>query len=219
MTNIGVMMAEPKRAADELVSQCRRLAAAGLVPAAAGNASVRVGTEILVTATGARFAELTPDDLVLVDGRGTVVEGAGPPSSELELHLQTYRRRPDVAAVMHTHGRHGVALSTVAETVPALHYYSLELGGAVAIAPYRTFGTPELATVTTEALGEHGGVVMAHHGSLTVGTDLATASARAELLEWLCEVALLAMPAGRPHELTREDLDDVRRQVQRRRES
>lgn len=199
------------RAAQHLVRHCRDMAAAGLVTAAAGNASVRLGSHALLTATGSRFAELTVDDLVLVDDAGLVVDGSARPTSEVDLHLQTYRLRPDVGAVMHTHGRHAVALSSVMDRVPALHYYSLDFGGAVTIAPYRTYGTRELAEVTTCSLGATAGVVMAHHGSLTVGPDLAVATARAELLEWLCEVALLAGAAGVPRELSPEALDDVRR--------
>lgn len=209
--------AEHAAAADDLVRHCHALAAAGLVTAAAGNASVRVGPHVLLTASGARFADLTPEQLVLIDADGVPVVGDGRPSSEVALHLETYRRRPDVGAVVHTHGRHAVALSTVADVVPALHYYCLDLGGPVPVAEYRTFGTAELADVTTGRLGERGGVVMAQHGSLTVGADLAAASARAELLEWLCEVALLALAAGTPRSLSDTDLAAVRAQVERRR--
>jgi L-fuculose-phosphate aldolase len=201
------------RAADDLLHHCHALAAVGLVTAAAGNASVRVGPAVLLTGAGSRFGELERSDLVLVDQDGAVLDGTARPTSELRLHLDTYARRLDVDAVMHTHGRHAVALSTVATTVPVLHYYCVELGGPVPIAPYRTFGTPELAASTTAALGELGGVVMAHHGSLTVGADLARASARAELLEWLCEVSLLALAAGKPAELDAEQLDAVRAQI------
>jgi L-fuculose-phosphate aldolase len=208
-----VPAADLDRAADDLLHHCHALADAGLVTAAAGNASVRVGSNVLLTGAGSRFGELQRSDLVLVDHAGAVLDGTARPTSELRLHLDTYARRPDVDAVMHTHGRHAVALSAVATTVPVLHYYCVELGGPVPIAPYRTFGTPELAAITTDVLGELGGVVMAHHGSLTVGTDLARASARAELLEWLCEVSLLALAAGRPAELDAEQLDAVRNQI------
>lgn len=202
---------------DELVARCRALAAAGLVTAAAGNASVRTGEGVLLTSTGARFAELTREDLVLVDRAGQQLDGRARPSSELMLHLETYRRRPDVQAVVHSHGRHAVALSAVTDVVPALHYYCLELGGPVPVAAYRTFGTGELAQVTVDELGDRGGVVMAQHGSMTVGSDLASAASRAELLEWLCEVALLALAAGQPRTLSDADLASVRQHVERRR--
>ena len=165
---------------------------------------------LLLTATGARFADLTRDDLVLVDDAGAPLDAGGRPTSEVLLHLEVYRRRPEVQAVMHTHGRHAVALSTVATVVPAVHYYCLDLGGPVPVAPYRTYGTGDLADVTGAALGAGNGVVMANHGSLTVGPDLATASSRAELLEWLCEVTLLAQAAGTPRELDEAALEAVR---------
>lgn len=197
------------RAQDELVRECRGLAARGLVLAAAGNASVAVGDDVLLTATGAVFAELEPADLTLVDRSGRVLAGDRPPTSELALHLAAHAL-PGTVAVVHTHGRHAVALSTLLEVVPALHYYAVDLGGPVPVAPYRCFGTDELAEVTTAALAGRTGVVMAHHGSLTVGATLAQAAARADLLEWLCEVALLARAAGPPAELTEPQLDEVR---------
>ena len=197
----------------ELIHECRQLADRGLVVAAAGNASARVGEHILVTCSGAAFARLTPEDLSLVDSSGDVVSGSRPPTSELALHLLAHQR-PDVAAVMHTHGRHAVALSTVAAEVPAVHYYIVDLGGAVPVAPYRQYGTSDLAMVTTQALGSGSAVVMSHHGSLTIGTCLAQAAARAELLEWLCQVALLALGAGAPATLTPAELTEVHTAMQ-----
>lgn len=201
------------RAQDDLVRECRGLAARGLVLAAAGNASVAVGEHLLVTATGAVFAALEPADLTLVDRSGRVLAGERAPTSELALHLAAHDL-PGTAAVVHTHGRHAVALSTVADVVPALHYYAVDLGGPVPVAPYRCFGTDALAEVTAAALAGRTAVVMAHHGSTTVGGTLAQAAARADLLEWLCEVALLARAAGRPTgtaaELTAGQLDEVR---------
>ncbi|MGB3764909.1 MAG: class II aldolase/adducin family protein, partial [Ornithinimicrobium sp.] len=178
-------------ASSALVACCRSLAAAGLTPAAAGNVSVRVDDGVLVTRSRARLATLTEADLVLVSLTGEVLAGDRAPTSEVELHLGTYRARPDVGAVVHVHGRHSVALSTVSPVVPTVHYYCLDLGGEVAVAPYRTYGTRDLADVTIAGLGARQAVVMANHGSLTVGPDLATAAQRAELLEWLCEVSLL----------------------------
>lgn len=202
------------QARQQLVQQCRGLAARGLVLAAAGNASVAVGEHVLLTATGAVFAELGPEDLTLVDRRGRVVSGERAPTSELALHLAAHAL-PGTAAVVHTHGRHAVALSTLTDVVPALHYYALDLGGPVPVAPYRCYGTPELAEVTTAALAGRTAAVMAHHGSITVGATLAQAAARAELLEWLCEVVLLARAGGRAAELSVEQLEEVRAQSAR----
>ena len=105
----------------------------------------------------------------------------------------------------------------MADVVPSLHYYALDLGGPVPVAPYRCYGTDELAEVTAAALSGRTAAVMAHHGSITVGGTLAQAAARADLLEWLCEVALLARSAGRPAELSGEQLEEVRAQSARNR--
>ncbi len=213
----GTMVVDLARAQGELVHQCRGLASRGLVLAAAGNASVAVGDHLLLTVTGAVFAELGPDDLVLTDRSGRVLSGERPPTSELALHLAAHEL-PGTRAVVHTHGRHAIALSTVTDVVPALHYYALDLGGPVPVAPYRCYGTDELAGVTIAALAGRSAVVMAHHGSITVGSTLEQAAARADLLEWLCEVALLARAAGQPAELSSEQLEQVRARNDPRRE-
>jgi L-fuculose-phosphate aldolase len=199
-----------RRAEADLVRQCRELAQRGLVLAAAGNASVAVGDHVLLTATGVHFSDLEPPGLTLVDRSGNVVSGDRPPTSELALHLAAYRRA-DVGAVVHTHGRHAVALSTLTDVVPAIHYYCADLGGPIPVAPYHCYGTQELAEATVAELGDdRTAVVMAHHGSLTVAASLAQAAGRAELLEWLCEVTLLARAAGSPSELSADQLDQVR---------
>ena len=210
-------MVDLARAQGELVHECRGLASRGLVLAAAGNASVAVGEHLLLTATGAVFADLEPDDLVLVDRGGRVLSGERPPTSELALHLAAHAL-PGTRAVMHTHGRHAVALSTLTDVVPALHYYALDLGGPIPVAPYRCYGTDELAEVTIAALVGRSAVVMAHHGSTTIGSTLEQAAARADLLEWMCEVALLARAAGQPVELSAEQLEQVRARSDPRRE-
>ncbi len=205
-----------RSAVDALLRECRGLAQRGLVLAAAGNASVAVGDHILLTASGAAFADLDPSSLTLVDRSGAVVAGERAPTSELALHLRVHRRG-DVGAVVHTHGRHAVALSTVSSALPVLHYYCVDLGDSVPVAPYRCFGTEELSAVTAAALGTGNGVLMANHGSLTVGSSVKQAAERAELLEWLCQVALLATAAGRPTELSRDQLQEVRAAMHARR--
>ncbi|WP_121804986.1 class II aldolase/adducin family protein [Nocardioides mangrovicus] len=186
---------------EQLATACRDAAAAGLAPLASGNASLRLPEGILITVSGARFATMEPDQLILVDQTGRPLEPGPAASSETPLHLAVYARRPDVGAVMHTHGARAVALSAMRTQVPALHYYCADLGGPPSMAPYRPYGTEELAQVTVAALEERHAVVMTHHGSLTVASGLAKALDRAELLEWLCEVSLLALAAGTPAEL------------------
>ncbi|WP_454319774.1 class II aldolase/adducin family protein [Streptomyces phaeoluteigriseus] len=179
---------------------CRRLAAEGLLIGTAGNVSVRVDDRVAVTATGAVLARITPDEVTVVDLDGTVVAGTLRPTSELELHLGVYRRY-GTAAVVHTHAPMATAVSCVLDELPCIHYQLLALGGTVRVAPYATFGTPELAASVLDALDGRGAALMANHGAVTHAPTLDQAVEHALLLEWACGVYRHAAAMGRPRVL------------------
>ncbi|MGW3144970.1 class II aldolase/adducin family protein [Streptomyces sp. NPDC001177] len=179
---------------------CRRLGAAGLLMGTAGNVSVRVGERVAVTATGAVLAQLTAGQVTVVDLDGKVVAGTLRPTSELELHLGVYRRY-GAGAIVHTHAPMATALSCVLDELPCVHYQLLALGGTVRVAPYATFGTPELAESVLRALEGRSAALMASHGALTHGPTLDKAVENALLLEWACGVYQHAAAIGTPRVL------------------
>ena len=178
----------------------RQLAAEGLVLGTSGNVSAREGDVIAVTPTGARLATLEASQVTLVDREGQVVEGDLAPTSELDLHLGVYARY-DAGAVVHAHAPTATALSCVLDEVPCVHYDMLRLGGPVAVAPYQTFGTPELAAGVLDALEGRTAALMANHGALTYWADVEGAMASMRLLEWACTVYWRAAVLGAPREL------------------
>lgn len=189
----------------------RRLAEEGLLIGTAGNVSVRDGDRIAVTATGVVLAECTSDDVTVVSLDGTVVEGGLAPTSELELHLGVYADTATdtatdtgAAAVVHTHAPWSTAVACVLEELPVLHYQQLLLGGAVRVAPYATFGTPELAAAVRAALAGRQAALMANHGSVAIGATLDQAVEHALLLEWLAQLHHRAAALGTPRPLTEE---------------
>ncbi len=192
----------------QLVSACHRLAAEGLLIGTAGNVSVRVGDRVVVTATGAVLGEITGDQVVEVDLDGNLVSGGLVPTSEVYLHLSVYRHQ-DVAAVVHTHAPVSTAASISVSEIPVIHYQQLLLGGAIRVAPYATFGTPELATRVVAALEHRAAALMANHGAVAVGPTLDKAVDNALLLEWLCTVYRDAVVMGRPATLSRKQQEDV----------
>ncbi|WP_062642960.1 class II aldolase/adducin family protein [Streptomyces maremycinicus] len=183
-----------------IADACRRLGAEGLLIGTAGNVSVRVEDRVAITATGAVLAELTPDQVTVVDLAGEVVAGGLRPTSELELHLGVYRRYGS-GAVVHTHAPMATAVSCVLDELPCVHYQLLALGGTVRVAPYATFGTPELAESVLTALAGRSAALLANHGALTHGTTLDKAVENALLLEWACGVYQRAAAMGRPRAL------------------
>ena len=183
------------RVRERVAAASRRLAAAGLVGGTSGNVSERSGDLVAITPTGGVLAELDADDIAVVDLDGEQVGGPLEPTSELDLHLGVYRRF-DAGAVVHTHAPMATALSCVLDELPCVHYEMLLLGGSVRVAPYRTFGTPELAEAALDALEGRTAALMSNHGTVAHGTDVDRAAEATRLLEWACTVYWRASALG-----------------------
>lgn len=194
----------------EIATQCRRLAAAGLVLGTAGNVSVRCRELVAITATGAVLAELTEFDVTVVDLSGAVLSGTLAPTSELALHLGIYGAHP-VEAIVHTHAPRSIALGLIRDELPVIHYQQLPLGGATPVVPFHPFGTPELAAAVRDSLQDRRAALLANHGAVTIGADLAEAVEHTLLLEWACGIYLDAAALGPPRALTTDQQDAVRK--------
>lgn len=193
---------------ESVAAACRRLAGEGLVLGTAGNVSASNGELIAITPTGAVLGELEADQVSVVDRAGSLVEGELEPTSELDLHLGVYERF-DAGAVVHTHAPMATALSCVIDELPCVHYSMLILGGTVAVAPYATFGTPELASGVGDALDGHTAALMANHGAVAYGGTVAEAVERSLLLEWACTVYWRASALGSPRALGEDERNAV----------
>jgi L-fuculose-phosphate aldolase len=189
---------------ERVAAAARRLAAARLVLGTAGNVSERSGELVAVTPTGAVLADLHADDVAVVELEGAQVAGDLRPTSELDLHLGLYRRY-EAGAVVHVHPPMGTALACVVDELPVVHYQQLALGGPVRVARYETFGSPELAQVTLDALEGRVAALMANHGTIVYGANLGDAVANAELLEWACTVYWRAALIGTPRALGEDE--------------
>jgi L-fuculose-phosphate aldolase len=183
----------------------RRLAAEGLLIGTAGNVSAVVPSSdlVAVTATGIVLAQCRPDDVTVVDRSGTVVEGDLAPTSELDLHLAVLASS-GAGAVVHTHAPYATAVGCVRDDLPVLHYQQILLGGEIRVAPYATFGTPELAASVDAALRDRSAALMANHGAVSHGATLDKAVENALLLEWCCRLFVTASSIGAPRELDQE---------------
>jgi len=196
-------------AREQVAAASRRLAAEGLVLGTAGNVSARAGEHVAITPTGADLASLAAADVTVVALNGAVVAGTLAPTSEIDLHLGVYRRY-DAGAVVHTHAPMATALACVLEDeLPCVHYAMLALGGSVPVAPYRTFGTAELAEVVLDALEGKTAALMANHGAIAWAADADKAVEQSLLLEWACGVYWRAAQVGTPRALSAEQQQDV----------
>ena len=189
----------------EIVETCRSLLAAGLIQGTSGNVSVRVGDIVAVTPSGVDYGALTPELVGVHHLDGTPVDAPLRPTSELPLHLAIYAGT-EASAIVHTHSTAAVAVSTLVTELPAIHYLTALFGGRIPVVPYATYGSLELARSTARALHDGSGCLLANHGAVTIGTDLATARQKCVFLEWLSDVYLRASSAGRPRLLDHEEV-------------
>jgi L-fuculose-phosphate aldolase len=107
------------------------------------------------------------------------------------MHLAIYRAT-DARAVVHTHAAHATAVSTLVPELPLIHYMAGALGGPVRVAPYATYGTPELAENMLQALADRTACLLQNHGTIAYGDSLNQAYDRTAQLEWMSRVWLLA---------------------------
>lgn len=196
----------------KVVDVCRRLYARGLIAGGEGNVSARLGpARILVTPAGASKGDLRPSDLLIVDAEGGRTVGGGRrASSEIAMHLRIYRRRPDVAAVVHAHPPVATGFAVVGESFaePVLPELVLAIG-PVALVPYATPGTEGLADCLDPFLPDHDAFLLSNHGVTTVGPTVEVAYARMESLEHSARILLAARLLGRVRTLTAEQVRDL----------
>jgi L-fuculose-phosphate aldolase len=197
----------------EIITVCRNLAKKELIAATDGNVSCRVGRDrLLVTPSGKPKGVLKPFELLLLNDRGKILAGQEKPSTEIRMHLEVYRRRPDVRAVVHAHPPMLTALtlaglSFMAEALPEV-WLTL---GSVPTAPYATPCTSEVPDAIAPFLEKHQAILLERHGSLTLGRSLNEAYLRLEKLEHAARILFYANLLGKtpPVALPQEALEKL----------
>jgi L-fuculose-phosphate aldolase len=190
----------------DVIAAFRRLAAAGLCPRTSGNVSARTHRGFLITPTGMPAETVGEMDLVAV-GLDGGARGRREPSSEWRLHRDLYATRADIGAVVHTHSPHATAVACLRADITAFHYLVARGGGSsIRCARYATFGTQALSEAAQEALAGRKACLLANHGAVAVGADLAEAERLAAEVEDLAQIFILALGAGRPVLLDEEEM-------------
>ena len=207
------MRVSARAAARDIVRCCRRLWEVGLIAAGDGNVSVRLGPgRVLVTPRGVLKSELRLEDLVEVDLAGSRRKGFREATTELDLHLRVYRRRDDCGAVIHAHPPTATGFAVAGQGLPGdvLPEIAL-LMGEVPCVPYAAAGTPALGDAAEPFVDRHVALLLANHGALTWGRDLAQARVRMESLEHGARILLAARALGGMKHLTRDQIDVLER--------
>jgi L-fuculose-phosphate aldolase len=187
----------------------------GFVAATDGNLSARMGADrLLVTASGVSKGFLSDEDLVVIRMDGETVSSYrgrdARPSTEIALHLEVYRQRPDVNAVVHAHPPLATAFSIAGVSLArcVIPEVIVTLGG-IPTAEYATPGTPEVPVSIRQAIGDYDAMILAHHGSLTVGDTLWEAYLRLEKVEHTAEITLAAQQLGQVNTLSPQAVEKL----------
>lgn len=208
--------AGPGTGREQLVGYSRRLLDDGLAIGSAGNMSVRLGGTVIITPSGVPYRDMRPEQICEVGLDGSAVSVPAAVSSETPMHLAIYAAT-EAGAVVHTHSPEVIALSSVFDELPAIHYAIHALGGPVRVAPYTRFGSAGLASAAVLALTSRRAAILQNHGAICYGATLTEAYERALLLEWLAHTYRLARALGEPKILTDAQVEEVAAEARRRR--
>ncbi len=196
-------------AAEQLHEAMRLLAQRGLNSGTSGNVSIRIEGGFLVTPSAVAPEQLSPAGMVDLAWNGRT-RSAGIPSTEWRIHRDVYAALPGAGAIVHTHSTYATALASLREDLPPFHYLVGKAGGhRVHCAEFATYGTQALSDAVVAALGDRRACLMANHGMLAYGPDLASAVSLATEIEVLCRQYLIARSAGRPVLLTAQQMDEA----------
>jgi len=187
----------------------RRMYMRGYTASNDGNISVRLGDDrLLMTPKSVCKGFMTPDMMCITDLDGRKVEGDRDPSSEMLMHLEVYRQRPDARAVCHAHPP--IATGFAVAGIPldrAVLAEVLTTLGSIPIAEYATPSTAELPAAVRKYVKAHDGMLLANHGALTLGADVLAAYYKMETIEHFAKISLVARMLGRENLLSRDEVD------------
>jgi L-fuculose-phosphate aldolase len=197
-----------------IVQACQRLERENLVHQSSGNVSVRLtkaddGTELFaITPSGIQYRVLRPEQVLIVDAGANVIDGEGKPSSERNVHLAAYRRRPDVNAVIHSHSIYASALAVAGlDLPPIIDEMVVMIGGPVSCAEFGMSATPQLAENAMDAMSLRQAVFMRNHGVVGVGRDLDEALNVVGMVERTAQIYLLSRMLGEVQPLPQQIVD------------
>ncbi len=198
-----------ERERSEIVKFGKKLLEKGLITGTGGNLSIRSGGLVAVSPGAVEYGGMDPEDVVVTDMKGAVIEGHLIPSSETPLHLAVYRARPDILSVVHTHSPYACVMASLGWEIPVFHYLVAVAGRKVPVAPYALFGTEELASGAVRAMGGGNAVLLSNHGLIAAGGTLPAAFRVAETVEFVSMVYSHVRSLGEPKLLSENEIDAV----------
>lgn len=180
-----------------------------LVKWTGGNVSARDPETglVVIKPSGVLYEDLRPEDHVVVNLEGKIVEGSLKPSSDTASHLYIYRNRPDLNGVVHTHSPYATAFAAVGKPIPVyLTAIADEFGGPIPCAGFALIGGEEIGKQVVEHIGDSAAVLLKNHGVFTVGKSVRDAVKAAVMVEDVARAVWLALQLGQPDVIPAEDV-------------
>jgi L-ribulose-5-phosphate 4-epimerase len=193
----------------ELVALHLELPRYALVVWTGGNVSARDPESglVVIKPSGVRYEDLRPEQMVVVDLEGKIIEGDLKPSSDVASHLYIYRHRPDVGGVVHTHSPYATAFAAVGRPIPVvLTAIADEFGGPIPCGGFALIGDESIGKVVVESIGDSSAVLLKNHGVFTIGKTALAAVKAAVMTEDNARTVWLALQLGVPDELPADDV-------------
>ncbi len=181
----------------------------GLVAWTSGNVSGRDPATgyVVIKPSGVKYEELRPEQLVVLDIDGRIMEGNLKPSSDTASHLYIYRHRPNVGGIVHTHSSYATAFAASGQPIPVyLTAIADEFGGPIPCGGFALIGGEEIGKVVVESIGDSPAVLLKNHGVFTIGKDAEAAVKAAVMVEDAARTVWLAVQLGQPDEIPAEDV-------------
>ncbi len=196
----------------QVLNTAREISQTGMVMGTWGNVSARCDHDLMViTPSGVGYDSMTMEDMVIVDGFYQVREGILKPSSETPLHMEIYRKRPEVSAIVHVHSLYAAAFAVARTSIPVILEETAQMiGHEVPVADYAMCGSNALAEAVVRTLGEHKkAVLLANHGLLAVGSSMEEALKICYVAEKTSRVAIYARGIGEIHCLPEAEVTEL----------
>lgn len=199
--------------ADELVQTAKKCFDQELMAGTSGNISVydRANQIVYITPSGVDYPTMTAEDIVSVDLEGNKIAGRHQPSSEVKMHTIIYQKRDDVNGIVHTHAPYATAFAVVHQPIPVILIEMVPyLGGKVQVAEFALPGTQALGEKALITLKNRKGVLLANHGTLTIGHTLHEAYEAGIYLEDAAKIYHFARQVGEVQTLSDEIIADMK---------
>lgn len=207
---IGIMNLYEFKNLFSIIKYGRKLGQKNCTPGTSGNISVRLGENIMISASGSALGDLRLEDVVIMDFEANLVKGKKKPSSEKHLHARIYEMRPDINAIIHCHAPYvsSFAVAHISLSKPIISE-NVFYFGEIPLADYAMPSSNDLVEFTSKFFDKHDAVLMANHGIIIGGKDIKDAYYKMETAEAYAQIYLNSFILGGSHDLSQKHIEEI----------